>query len=248
MLPPQASIAAEFHRLTSMQLIPGMPLAGPVSASSVSTTLALPPIMPALSPSLEQAIAARRTGRAFDPQAVITIDGLARLLALSLGHALTDDVGRHRAVPSAGAAYPVDAHLIVQRVAGLEPGVYAYDALAHRLTLSRCGLFSRELTGWTLGQPWMAHAPVVFALVGTLGRLQVRYSSRGYRYMLFEAGHVAQNLYLLGASLGWCVQAAGGFIDRALDELLVLAPGTRTLYLLAVGPGDPNAALPEGAQ
>lgn len=227
-----------------MQVMPGMPLPGPAGTVQ-GQPLALPPIVPASSPSLEQAIVARRTGRAFDPLAEVALDVLARLLVLSLGHTADDAQGAHRAVPSAGAAYPVDALVIVQRVAGLSPGVYAYDATTHSLELRRLGAFPRELACWTLGQPWMSHAPVVLALAGTLGRLQARYSSRGYRYMLFEAGHVAQNLCLLGASLGWCVQAAGGFVDRALDELLALAPGTRTLYLLALGPGDLDAALPD---
>lgn len=243
MSPMQENIAEAFHRRTSMHAMPGMVMPAPTSPEK-PITLALPLVEPAFSPSLEQAIVARRTGRAFDPQAELALATLARLLALSLGHISSDAQGAHRAVPSAGASYPIDAYLIVQRVAGLAPGVYAYNAIAHEIDLHRLGLFPRELTAWALGQPWMAHAPVVLALVGTLGRLHKRYAARGYRYMLFEAGHVAQNLCLLGVSLGFCVQAAGGFIDRALDDLLVLKPGTRTLYLLAVGPGDLDAPLP----
>ncbi len=75
-----------------------------------------------------------------------------------------------------------------------------------------------------------------FALVGTLDRIAPRYASRGYRYMLFEAGHIAQNLYLLGAAHGLCVQAAGGFIDAEIACMLALESGRDPLYLLAVGP------------
>ncbi len=249
MLPIEENAAMVFHRQTSMQPVPGMPMPEPPAPAAAPAALALPlpPALPLPAPSLEQAITARRTGRAFDPGAQITLDALARMLQLSLGLTSSDAHGVHRAVPSAGAAYPVDALVISQRVCGLAPGVYAYDAVAHSLSLRRQGLFPRELTCWTLGQPWMAHAPMMLALVGTQGRLQARYAARGYRYMLFEAGHVAQNLCLLGASQGWCVQAAGGFVDRAMDEFLVLAPATRTLYLLAAGPGDLDAPLP-GAQ
>jgi SagB-type dehydrogenase family enzyme len=246
MAPPEEDIAGAFHRRTSMVVLPGMALPGPVATMPTPTSLAFPTGGPGdgAELALDQAILARRTGRAFDPQAHVTLEALGRVLALSLGRTSSDAQGAHRAVPSAGAAYPVDARVIVQRVRGLVPGVYDYNALEHRLRLCRPGLFPRELSCWTLDQPWMVHAPMVLALVGTLGRLQVRYAARGYRYMLFEAGHVAQNLCLLGASRGWCVQPAGGFMDRALDELLLLPAGTRTLYLLAAGPGDPHAASP----
>jgi SagB-type dehydrogenase family enzyme len=243
MLPTHENIAELFHRRTSIQAGPGMPMAEPTDPH-LPLPLALPLVEPASAPSLEQAIVARRTGRAFDPQAELSVPTLSRLIVLSLGHTSSDAQGLHRAVPSAGASYPVDAYLIVQRVAGLEPGVYAYDAFAHEISLRRRGQFPLELTIWTLDQPWMAHAPVLVALVGTLGRLQERYASRGYRYMLLEAGHVAQNLCLLGVSLGYCVQAGGGFVDSAMDKFLALPPGTRTLYLLALGPGDLNAPLP----
>jgi len=127
--------------------------------------------------------------------------------------------------------------VIAQRVTGIEPGVYQYHVLDHALSLRRVGLFETALRRWTLDQPWMLGAAAIFALVGEMKRIAPRYSSRGYRYMLFEAGHVAQNLYLLGAQYGLCVQAIGGFADAAIGTLLCLVEGESAIYLLAVGPG-----------
>lgn len=238
---PTEDCAASYHRRTSMLAQPGDALLPTATPPHSDFGVALPYVKPATGPSLEQAIGRRRTERHFDPRAGLTLAELARLLVLSCGRTEGGDDAAHRAVPSAGAAYPVDVYVIVQRVAGLPPGAYGYDAGTHRLALRRAGRFAAGLARWTLDQPWMARAATVFVLVGTLARLQPRYASRGYRYMLFEAGHVAQNLCLLGAARGLCVQPAGGFVDLAFDRLLALDDGQRSLYLLAVGPGAPVA-------
>jgi SagB-type dehydrogenase family enzyme len=90
----------------------------------------------------------------------------------------------------------------------------------------------------------MAGAGAVFALIGDAARIQERYGARGYRYMLFEAGHIAQNLYLLGAAHGLCVQATGGFFEDAFDRLFALDDTERhVLYLVAVGVPSPERGL-----
>ena len=248
-MPINAACAETFHRRTCMvaQADDRLPVA-PALPHEPGTVLRLPQVAPMPGPSLEQVIAWRRTRREFDAQAGLSLPQLARLLVLSCGRtapcapgAWAPDAG-HRAVPSAGATYPVDAQVIVQRVEGLAPGVYGYDSLGHALVLRRAGRFEAELQRWTLDQPWMLAAAAIFVLVGRLDRIAARYGSRGYRYMLMEAGHIAQNLYLLGAAHGLCVQAAGGFVDAAIDRLLALPDQEHALYLLALGPGTPGAS------
>ena len=192
--------------------------------------------------TLERSIVTRRTRRDFDARQWLTLHQLARLLVFGAGRTATSEPGAwsppagHRAVPSAGASYAVGVHVFVRRVAGLSRGVYAYDVDRHALRRDAGGVDDRALVHATLDQPWMTGAAAMFALVGTLDRIAPRYASRGYRYMLFEAGHIAQNLYLLGAAHGLCVQATGGFIDAAVAGLLGLPAGRDPLYLLAVGP------------
>ncbi len=231
-------LAESFHAQTAMLATAGERLPGPAPADA--TVVALPRIAPDPGLSVEEAIALRRTSRDFDPGRWLPLDAVARLLVLSCGET-ADDVdgalaGCHRAVPSAGACYPVDVHVIAQRVAGLSPGAYAYTATDHSLALRRAGRFDASVARWALDQPWMARAAVVFALVGTLARIKPRYAARGYRYMLMEAGHIAQNLYLLATARGLCVQAAGGFFDAAFARLLALDADERALYLVGVGP------------
>ena len=63
-----------------------------------------------------------------------------------------------------------------------------------------------------------------------------KYTDRGYRYLLFESGHVAQNigLHALEHGLGAC--SLGGFFDDELAALLTADPDHEiALYALAVG-------------
>jgi SagB-type dehydrogenase family enzyme len=47
-----------------------------------------------------------------------------------------------------------------------------------------------------------------------------KYTDRGYRYVLFEAGHVAQNVNLVAESLGLGSLNLGGFFDDRIAALL----------------------------
>jgi SagB-type dehydrogenase family enzyme len=239
--PYAADCARAFHRAT--RLLPDAGMAAPRTgfASEDGEPVRLPGIVPADAP-LEPTIVRRRTRREFDPAGVIDLEMLARLAVLAIGRTAPAEPGSwsppegHRAVPSAGATYSVDLHLVARRVAGLAPGAWRYDAQAHALWPCRGDVDDDLFVRATLDQTWMRPAAVVFALVGNLERITPRYASRGYRYMLFEAGHVAQNVYLLGTAHGLCVQATGGFMDGVIAGLLGLREGQDPLYLLGVGP------------
>jgi SagB-type dehydrogenase family enzyme len=64
-----------------------------------------------------------------------------------------------------------------------------------------------------------------------------RYFDRGYRYVLFEVGHVGQNIALCATTLGLGCLSTGGFDDSELAILLGLSgQEVAPLYALAVGP------------
>jgi SagB-type dehydrogenase family enzyme len=125
---------------------------------------------------------------------------------------------------------------VVLRVADLPPGVYHYANSDHSLELLRPGRFERELAAWTLQQPYVAEASVVFVLAGFPDRITPRYGERGYRYMLLEAGHIAQNFYLLGTAYGLGVLSNGGFVDAAINRLVGLNEVSEfALYTVVAG-------------
>jgi SagB-type dehydrogenase family enzyme len=69
-------------------------------------------------------------------------------------------------------------------------------------------------------------------------RLMHKYGDRGYRYILLEAGHAAQNMCLAAASLDLGALPVGGFFDSYVAELLELNQEQEAL-LYALGFGRP---------
>jgi len=237
---PQArdSAAVRFHNATSMLAI-GEALPA-VAVPSARAAIALPAVAIDGPMSLEAAIMARRSRRDFAARPM-PLASLARLLALGCGVLVPrPDLpgGRGRAAPSAGATYPLNAHVLASRVTGLSPGSYRYEVQTHRLIAGRAGGAGAEFAHWALGQQWLADAAAIIMLTGVPARITPRYAARGYRYMLFEAGHIAQNMCLLAAVNGLAAQTGGGFVDAAVARLLALPTGEMALYFVAVGPGE----------
>jgi SagB-type dehydrogenase family enzyme len=243
MLRSHAGISEFYHAGTAIALHhigPGIPpLLPPIAGFSLARYL-LPPVAES-GVGLEQAIVRRATCRSFHPAMALSLFALSRLLGFACGLTTPSPleaagVSYRRVAPSAGARYPIDVYPIVLRVHGVPPGVYHYQPNDHTLDLLRPGSFGEALAAWTLQQPYVADTGVVFALAGVGARMQARYGERGYRYILFEAGHIAQNLYLLSAAYGLGALAVGGFVDTALNRLLGLdGCGGVTLYLVAIG-------------
>jgi SagB-type dehydrogenase family enzyme len=69
-----------------------------------------------------------------------------------------------------------------------------------------------------------------------------RYGDRGYRYLLLEAGHVAQNVNLAGSALRIGTLDLGGFLDGQLAAALGL---DEQVPLYAVALGRPSTTDPQ---
>ena len=166
----------------------------------------------------------------------LTLSQVSELLYAGCG--VTAKASGHglRAAPSAGALYPFEIYLVVNRVEDLEPGIYHYDPQPHALELRAQGAFSGDLVLACLGQEFLFGAGIVFVLAAVFDRACHKYGDRGYRYVYMEAGHISQNLYLQAASLGLGTVAIGAFFDHQVNALIGL-DGTKeaAVYLQAVG-------------
>ena len=141
-----------------------------------------------------------------------------------------------RTVPSAGALYPLELYVVTENVEGLPDGMHHYKIRDHSLELIKEKAAAAELRNALLTEPFIQHANLVIYLAAVFARTQKKYGPRGYRYILFEAGHVAQNICLLAAEQGLGSLCMGGFIDSKLNRLLGL-DGEReaVVYSVAVG-------------
>lgn len=142
-----------------------------------------------------------------------------------------------RTVPSAGARHPLETYLSINLVEGLEPGLYHFLAQEHTLEIVRLGgEFNLELTTATLEQKQVANSAVTFIWVALPYRTAWRYSSRGYRYLYLDAGHVCQNLHLAAESIDCGVCAIGAYDDDRVNALIG-ADGLQqfAIYLATLG-------------
>ena len=88
-----------------------------------------------------------------------------------------------------------------------------------------------------VGQEFLRQAPAVFVLTGVFQRARWKYRERHYRYLCWEGGHLAQNLYLAAEAAGLGACMVGAFLDRMLNDLLRIdGRHEAALGLVAVGP------------
>jgi SagB-type dehydrogenase family enzyme len=175
--------------------------------------------------TLEDALAHRRSIRSFTEEKLTTVQA-GQLLWAAQG--VTRDDGK-RTAPSAGATLPLET------LAVTADGVYRYRPSGHALDLVRSGDLRRELAGAAGGQWCVESAALIVAVAAVRARIEPRYRDRADDYTWLEAGHAAQNVLLEAVALGLGAVPVGWFTASAVDEILRLEPGERTLYLVPVG-------------
>jgi SagB-type dehydrogenase family enzyme len=242
-------IAWTFHRNSSrwpyntLRLDENRHEAPPFKEMADAPALALPP--PAeLSAGLSDAIRRRCSCRRFSPDGV-SLEAAATILFSTYGKlgiaAFAGSEMITRPVPSGGGLYPLELYTIVLNVSDLPGGIYHYNALNHLLERIREGRVPAHfLSELFMSQPYVAESGFVLVFTGVFDRSLWKYEDRGYRYLLFEAGHAAQNANLAAAALGLGAVNLGGFFDVDLLNLLQL-DGEEEAPLYAVAIGQPQA-------
>jgi SagB-type dehydrogenase family enzyme len=184
--------------------------------------------------------AARHSCRAFADHAM-DVRQLSNLLHAGYGAVGPDAMldGQHvlrRMVPSAGGLYPLDIYLMVRNVTGLDRGLYHFDAMAGALHVLDRRDWTEEARAAFLTWEFAAKAPVVLCIGATFSRTQTKYGPRGYRFILIETGHVAQNICLAAEEFGLSQLCLGGFHDAVLNRMFGLNSETEgILYSVVVG-------------
>ena len=183
------------------------------------------------------AIERRRSHRAFS-DAALSLAELASLLWATQGvREMLGDWAALRTVPSAGARHSFETYLSVHRVEGLEPGVYRYLPLDHKLVLEhKLPDLTRRLTAACLGQRFAGGAAVTFIWSTIPYRMEWRYGLAAHRVIAIDAGHVCQNLYLACEGIGAGACAIGAYDQEAVDAFInVDGRDEFAVYLAAVG-------------
>jgi SagB-type dehydrogenase family enzyme len=141
-----------------------------------------------------------------------------------------------RSVPSAGGLYPLEVYALLQRVERVAEGLYHYDVLNHALEPVEMGLASAGLRSAMLAFPFFGDANILCLLVAVFLRAQKKYGPRGYRFILLEAGHSAQNICLAATESGLASLCIGGYLDAKLNQVMRLDPTQEgVVYAVAAG-------------
>ena len=150
----------------------------------------------------------------------LSIFEISQLLWAAIGKTSS---GNRLTVPSAGARHAYETYLLINKVEGLEDGLYRFQATKHKLIkLETTPDIAEKITEACLMQRFVMASAVTFIWVAVQYRMTWRYQERGYRYLNLDAGHICQNLYLAGEAIACGTCAIGAYDDNQINTLLGL--------------------------
>jgi SagB-type dehydrogenase family enzyme len=197
----------------------------------------LPDASALLSLPLGEVLKNRKSVRTFSDKP-ICLEKLSCLLWACAGISRKERGYEFRTAPSAGALYPIETYIVVNRAEGIAPGVYHYAVCGHELELLKEGHCGEQTARAALGQTQCMEAPVVFIWTAVFQRTKWKYGQRAYRYIYLDAGHIAENLALAAVSLGLGSCQIGALFDEEINQIIgVDGKEESVLYMTVAGYG-----------
>jgi SagB-type dehydrogenase family enzyme len=244
-------VGSEFIKATSMvncsaspqsQGAPQPPLELPLEPGLPCISLPSPAELDIPSADLKLLAERRRTLRRYRKEP-LSLHELSYLLWLSQGvKEVTPRPVTLRTVPSAGARHAFETYLLVNRVDGLDAGLYHFAASQHALLQLDAGQnmsypdLLKSVTHACMDQVQITNSAVTFLWAAVVERMTWRYVERGYRYLFLDAGHVCQNLYLAAEAVNCGTCAIAAYDDDLLNQALGFdGENIFVIYLASVG-------------
>ncbi|MEE4363553.1 MAG: SagB family peptide dehydrogenase [Desulfotignum sp.] len=168
---------------------------------------------------------------------------VSRILDLSYGVTLSDRARGilFRSVPSAGGLYPCQLYLSIQKMPGVDTGLYYCNTVQGYL----CKINSRPLD-MRKTLPGRARAGVYLIITGIFYHSAWKYRGRAFRYLLLDAGHLAESVILAARAAGVRARVGYDFDDQLLIQGLDLDQRCEVpLACLVLGSGDANEDVPD---
>jgi SagB-type dehydrogenase family enzyme len=185
--------------------------------------------------SIWEVMERRRSIRAFSSQPM-TYGDLSQLIRATQGITSRGSGFSFRTAPSAGALYPIETYVVVNRVEGIPSGLYHYAVERGEIVQLKEGRLGPDLRRAGLGQEMLEEAACVFVWTAMIERSKWKYRERAFRYIYMDAGHIGQNLYLAAGAMGLGCCTVGAFYDEEVDRLIgVDGKEEVSVYMGAVG-------------
>ena len=185
--------------------------------------------------SLERLLANRRSVREFSSK---TLDYSQIGQLAWAGQGITDEVTGYRTAPSAGGIYPITLYFATRE------GLFSYDPQQHALD-EFSAIDLRERLATAAQQKEIAEAPCSIIIVGSIKNLVPKYAHKSRRFMMLEAGHIAQNILLEAVSLQLAAVPIGAFETKNIATICNLPVNIEPLYIICVGCPKQPPVVPE---
>lgn len=190
---------------------------------------------------LIEAIRHRRSHRKYTEEALTleelsfllwATQGISKVMTKKLRKKLIDTVGSSkevvdtidsstlRTVPSGGARHPFETYLLVNRVIGLEHGLYRYLPLEHKLCFLYVNTELTEKVHDACYKQYVKNSAVTFIWAAIPYRTEWRYSIVSPKIIAQDSGHLCQNLYLASEAIGAGTCAVGAYDQGKMDLIL----------------------------
>jgi SagB-type dehydrogenase family enzyme len=221
--------------------LPPAPIQKPYPADSKLIDLVAPDDLKLGNSSLIDIINQRKSRRKYTDKA-LTLEELSFLLWCTQGINRIDKskerVHIHRrTVPSGGSLHAFETYMQINRVDGLEPGMYRYLPLEHKLLFmwSEAGM-EAKVSDACCGQKFVGNGAVVFIWSTLPYRMDWCYPKVGPKVIALDAGHLCQNLYLASEAIGAGTCGIAAYFQDKIDTLLQLDGEEEfVIYIAPVG-------------
>lgn len=178
----------------------------------------------------------RRSASPKDASEPFHIDTLAYILKCAYG--LRDDTGgTGRTVPSGGKRYPLELYFIsFKECDAMHSGIFHYSITEHALEpVVQTTFDEATIRSFAPKHEWLTKKAGMFVISAVFSRSTEKYGSRGYRYILLEAGHVAQNMLLAATERNMRMIPIGGVDEAHIESVIGLDEAIeRVVYALYI--------------
>jgi SagB-type dehydrogenase family enzyme len=140
----------------------------------------------------------------------------------------------------------METYLSIHNVVGIEPGLYRYLPIDHKLVQEKLDpdipelvkQGSRNQNSGTDHDPFffIKEAAVVFIWTALPYRSEWRYHKAAAKMVALDAGHICQNLYIAAGAIGAGTCSVGAFDQEKMNDLVeVDGEDEFVIYMAPVG-------------
>jgi len=176
--------------------------------------------------SLEEALSKQRSVQRFtsQPLSYTQISQLAWA-----GQGVTERQKGFQTAPSAEGSYPIRLCLTTP------VGVFVYNPREHSLLQTSNQDVRMKLAAAAMNQAVVAEAACDIVVAGSLKEYTPKQRTKARKYMLMQAGHIAQSIQLQAVSLELGCVPVGDFDAKDINKVCGLRAGMEPLYIICVG-------------